>query len=156
MESINGKWSNKISNIRTIALLLVVFGHSIIIYSSSWDLYSTVNDVFVLDSIKKIIDIIQMPLFFSISGFLFYFTHKKGGSFVSLVKNKMKRLIIPYFMIGFTYMLPIRIVIGYKGYEGASAISIIEKFLKVEDVGHLWFLPALFFIFIFCEIIFII
>lgn len=68
-------WSNQIANIRALAILLVVFGHSIILYSSSWNLYSSIHSVPLLDNIKRIIDIIQMPIFFSISGYLFFFIH---------------------------------------------------------------------------------
>ncbi len=45
--------SNKINNLRVIAIILVVLGHSIIIYSSSWNLYQTSNKVIFLDYFKK-------------------------------------------------------------------------------------------------------
>lgn len=64
--------NTKIVNIRAIAILLVVFGNSIILYSSTWNLYTSTNQVLILDYLKRIIDLIQMPLFFSISGFLFF------------------------------------------------------------------------------------
>ena len=53
-------WSNQITNIRALTILLVVFGHSIILYSSFWNLYSSIHSVPLLDNIKRIIDIIQM------------------------------------------------------------------------------------------------
>ena len=55
-------YSEQITNIRVLAILIVVFGHSIILYSSAWNLYSTINKVQVLDYIKDIINLIQMPL----------------------------------------------------------------------------------------------
>lgn len=67
-------YSEQITNIRVLAILIVVFGHSIILYSSAWNLYSTINKVQVLDYIKDIINLIQMPLFFSISGYLFMYS----------------------------------------------------------------------------------
>lgn len=114
----------QVGNIRALAILLVVLGHSIILYSSDWNLYETTWQAPFLDWVKRIIDIIQMPLFFSLSGYLFVLTHK-GGKFQKLVKNKCFRLVIPYLGIGFFWMLPIRIGVGYKGYEKNSIIDII-------------------------------
>lgn len=65
-----GKY-NKITNLRAIAIFLVVFGHSIIIYSSEWNLYYTQNTCVFFDYLKRVINLIQMPIFFAISGFLF-------------------------------------------------------------------------------------
>lgn len=145
-------WSNQITNIRVLAILLVVFGHSIILYSSSWNLYSSIRSVPLLDYIKRIIDIIQMPIFFSISGYLFFYTHNKKRGILWLIKNKFKRLIMPYFLVGFIYMGPIKYAVAYPGYQNKTLIDIIENFLICQDVGHLWFLPALFFIFLICEV----
>lgn len=146
-------WSNQITNIRALAILLVVFGHSIIIYSSSWSLYSSIYSVPLLDNTKRIIDIIQMPIFFSISGYLFFYTHNKKRGIVWLIKSKFKRLIVPYFLVGFIYMVPIKYAVGYSGYQDKTLFDILGNFLMCQDVGHLWFLPALFFIFLICEVL---
>ena len=146
--------SNKINNLRVIAIILVVLGHSIIIYSSSWNLYQTSNKVIFLDYFKRIIDIIPMPLFFAISGYLFYYSHKEDPHFLNFIIKKFKRLIIPFFCVGIFYLLPIRKLINYPGYINKSFFDIfIHNFLKVSDVGHLWYLPALFLIFIISELI---
>lgn len=67
--------------IRALAILLVMLGHSIIIYSSGWNLYDTTQSAPVLAHLKDIINVIQMPLFFSVSGFCLVFTLrcKRGG-----------------------------------------------------------------------------
>ncbi len=138
----------RIVNIRSLAIFLVVLGHSIILYSSSWDLYQTNVQSQFLDLFKRLIDIPQMPLFFSLSGFLFYFTFGKHRGFLHLLKNKSLRLLVPYALIGVVYMLPIRLLIGYPGYNDIGIWEIAKNFLMSTDVGHLWFLPALFFIFL--------
>ncbi len=92
--------NTKIVNIRALAIILVVLGHSIILYSSQWDLYETINQVPVLDNMKRIIDVIQMPLFFSISGFLFCYSKNKKINFFAFFKNKFFRLLIPYMDFG--------------------------------------------------------
>lgn len=136
-----------IINLRALAIILVVFGHSIILYSSSWNLFSTDISVACLDYVKKIIDIIQMPLFFSISGFLFYYTYKKINIH-KLIVNKMKRLIIPFIGFALFWLLPIRLMVKYPGYEGSIIKTILVKILYGRDNGHLWFLPTLFICFL--------
>lgn len=144
---------SQISNIRALAIILVVLGHSIILYSTGWDLYGTKWSVPLLDTMKKVIDIIQMPLFFSLSGYLFVFSHQKRRGFLHLLKNKALRLLLPYIGIGVAFMLPIRLIIGYPSYQGIGVVDIVVKFLTSNDVGHLWFLPALFVVFLLSELI---
>lgn len=143
----------QLTNIRAFVIFLVVLGHSIILYSSTWDLYLTDVDVPLLDALKKLIDAVQMPLFFSLSGYLFVFTHGKNRPFSSLIQNKSLRLLVPYISIGLLFMLPIRLIVAYPGYQGKSITALLFNFLTSSDVGHLWFLPALFVIFLISEII---
>lgn len=143
----------QIGNIRALCIFLVVLGHSIILYSSDWDLYSTERSAPFLDLLKKFIDPVQMPLFFSLSGYLFVYTHGKHRGVLTLMKTKALRLLVPYFGIGLLYMLPIRLSIDYPGYQDKTAAQLLVNFLKSSDVGHLWFLPALFVIFLLAEMI---
>lgn len=73
------KHREDIVNIRAIAIMLVALGHSIIIYSSTWNLYQTSVQAPVLDHLKNIVNMLQMPLFFSVSGFCLVFTLLRGG-----------------------------------------------------------------------------
>ncbi|MDY5870811.1 MAG: acyltransferase [Lachnospiraceae bacterium] len=143
----------KIENIRVLAIILVVLGHSIILYSPGWDLFETTRQAPLLSRLKRMIDLIQMPLFFSLSGYLFVFTHQKKWRIWKLASNKFARLLVPYFGIGLLYMVPIRFSVGYSGYVGNHFGDIISKILLANDVGHLWFLPALFITFLISEII---
>lgn len=72
-----GKRSSRINNIRALAIFLVVLTHSIILYSSEWNLYETTVSAPFLDMLKRITTIPPMPLFFSASGYLFVFTREK-------------------------------------------------------------------------------
>lgn len=140
-------WSNSISNIRALAIIVVVFGHSIILYSSNWNIYTTKYTVPALDLLKRILDMFQMPLFFSISGYLFYFTYAKRRGILYLINSKIKRLIVPYILVSLLYVIPLRIIIHYPGYEHQTLIKLLTNILMATDIGHLWFLPALFLIF---------
>jgi len=146
----------KVDNLRAIAICLVVLGHSIILYSSTWDIYETNINVYFLDIMKKWIDLIQMPLFFSLSGYLFTYSYNKC-TFKSLVLKKFKRLILPYFFISFFYMIPIKMLVHYPGFEDKSIfVIVIDCTIKGKDNGHLWFLPCLFICFIVAKVLFII
>ena len=144
---------SQLTNIRALAIFMVVLGHSIILYSSSWDLYKTSVSAPFLDALKKVIDIPQMLLFFSLSGYLFVFTHSKKRGLVPLLKSKSLRLLIPYFAIGLCFLFPIRLAIGFPSYQNMGIGDFALKLLNSSDVGHLWFLPALFFVFLLSEII---
>ena len=157
--------NQKIVNLRALAILIVMFGHSIIIYSTNWNYYSSTVTCVILDRLKKIIDCIQMPLYFSISGFLFYYSQKNivahttvchghvsflgGNKYFTFVISKFKRLIVPFIVFSLCWMLPIKLAVKYPPYNNNSIINIIfKKILWGEDNGYLWYLETLFFIFI--------
>lgn len=133
----------RIDNIRACAILLVVFGHSIIIYSSSWNLYSSVVAVPVLDAVKQLINIAQMPLFFSVAGYLFVGTMRRK-TFVQILSDKARRLLVPYLFFSFCWLLPVRLIVGYKGYQIPLAQVVLRCIILGRDNGHLWFLITLF------------
>lgn len=139
-----------IVTIRAIAIMLVAFGHSIILYSSAWNLYETSVQAPVLDHLKNVINVLQMPLFFSVSGFCLVFTLLRGGDAASLdarsfLWNKCKRILLPFLVVGFLWLLPIRLLLHYPGYRNQSIVKVIVKdLLWGSDNGHLWFLPTLF------------
>lgn len=137
----------RINNIRALAILIVVFGHSIILYSSSWNLYETLQTSFVFDQIKKVINLFQMPLFFSLSGYLFSYANMEQ-SFFAFIKKKCKRLIIPFFIVGIFWMIPIKMLLDYAGYQNSNFLQAVYKMVMNQENGHLWYLPTLFFLFI--------
>ena len=65
MKENSGETLGKIVNLRALAIIIVVIGHSIILYSHKWGLYSTIYNVRFLDILKDWINLIQMPLFLS-------------------------------------------------------------------------------------------
>ncbi len=139
----------KLDVLRAIAIFLVVFGHSIILYSSQWNLYESPYTVPVLDGIKKWINLIQMPLFFFLAGFLF----RKDClclSFKTLLYKKTLRLLLPYACCSLFWLLPIRLILKYPYYQNKEIASILFKSLLLgSDNGHLWYLYSLFLCFVF-------
>lgn len=140
-----------LSALRSIAIILVVLGHSIILYDPNWGIYSPKDNCIFFEYLKSFINIIQMPLFFSLSGFLFYFSVKKY-SFINILKKKVKRLLIPYFIICFFWMDPIKVFLDVPKYN--FSLDFIKEQIMGYNNGHLWFLYTLFAIFIIFKIIY--
>lgn len=139
----------KIVNLRAIAILTVVIGHSIIIYSSRWDTMQTSVECPFFDSLKYVIDLYQMPLYFFISGFLMYGTLQKNISFNQFLKDKIKRLLIPYFFVGLLWLIPINTLLAISDFNINQLFSYIVNFVLGIRNRHLWFLYSLFTIFLF-------
>lgn len=144
----NSAKNYKIINIRAIAILVIVLGHSIILYSESWGIFTTTVKSPILSLAKDVINTFQLELFFALSGFLFYKSVKKGGG--NFISKKAFRLIIPYFCIAFCWMDPIKVLLSTPGFTDKRAIisSICnQSFFSSGSTGHLWYLPTLFGIF---------
>ncbi|MBR6948867.1 MAG: acyltransferase, partial [Bacilli bacterium] len=135
--------------IRFLAILIVMFGHSIIIYDPNWGLLTTNVTSNTLVFIKHIINSIQMPIWFTMAGFLYYFSLKKNKNLLLVFKDKFKKLLLPFLIIGLLYLIPIRYLVGYSNYVNHSLIyNIIHNLILGFDNGHLWYLPTLFIIFL--------
>ena len=143
---------NNISLLRTFAILIVVLGHSMVVYQYNWGIYTPFVKSSFFNALKTYIDTFQMPLFIFISGYMYYYSRKECGKYNNLSKfsfDKIKRLLVPYICVAFMYVLPIRIMTDYKGYYGNNTFQIIYKYIITGiDVGHLWYLLAIFEIFI--------
>ncbi len=138
-------WNYQIVNLRVLAVLSVVLGHSCIIYDGYWDTYPAAYESAFFMWLKMVINSYQMELLFVISGFLF-FTSSRKHSYLEIIKNKSKRLLIPFFFVGLCWLIPVRLLANYPGY-GGSYINGLKAFLHA-DWGHLWFLPVLFILFV--------
>lgn len=142
---------NRITNIRVFAIILVVLAHSIIIFNPSWNYYIPKYSSTFFKYLCAAIYIFHMPLFFSLSGYLYGISKDKHNwNLKSLVYDKSKRLLIPYLFFSLFWLLPIRLLIKYKNYAGGQSLLklIFDNIILGKDNGHLWFLIALFLIFL--------
>jgi len=146
--------------LRLFATIFVVVGHSSYLniqaanggvsYKLPADLSSAYYS-FILEFSRKIVGWVygfHMPLFFMLSGAVLAL--KKIPPFDQFIVSKFKRLLMPYFIYGYLFMLPIKYIGGFYDIEGLRHAA--SEFLLFQDSGHLWFLPALFW----CMIVFVI
>lgn len=134
----------KVQHMRALAIITVVFGHSIIIYSKHWNLLVSSVKSPVFDFMKSVINCYQMELWFFISGFLMYQSVIKDTSWFLFAKEKAKRLIVPYFVIGLFWMIPIKMLMNIPSYQDVTLPRILILFSLGQNNGHLWFLMTLF------------
>lgn len=134
----------KIANLRALAIIVVVLGHSIILYSDAWNLMPTSVHCEIFNKTKWVIDRFQMELYFMISGYLMWFSVKKILPFIEFARKKALRLLIPYVAFGLCWMLPIKYALQIPTVQDFNIIQIIGRFFCGIDNGHLWFLYTLF------------
>ncbi len=145
--------------LRLIATIFVVIGHSVYLKISTtyggvtYIIPDDVSNIYYLpfaETIKFIASWVygfHMPLFFIMSGAVLAL--KPIPAFDKFFKSKFKRLLIPYFVYGILYMLPVKYLAGF--YDASGFKKAMTGFLSGQDSGHLWFLPALFW----CMLLFI-
>jgi len=135
----------KIANIKALAIILVVIGHSIILYTK-WSVMDTTRSIPYIEVVRRYINILEMPLFMSASGYLFYYSIKKETTYVKFLLNKMRRLLIPFYCVGILWVAPTRMAVHIKGWKGSFFKNIYNNIILQKSVGHLWYLWALFLI----------
>lgn len=142
--------NQQIVNLRGVAILMVMLGHSIIIYDHTFDLLKSDVQMPFFETLKHMISFVQMKLFISISGFLLAYKclastrqqAKQLKEWTTLVLDKAYRLLIPYLCVLLLYNNPLKYLLGIPGYKNPKTF-ILEQ-LSGTNCAHLWFLPCLF------------
>lgn len=143
--------NQQIVNLRAFAILIVMLGHSIIIYDNSFDLLQSDVQMPMFGVLKHWISFVQMKLFISISGFLLAYKclnkrHSGGG--IQFLKDKALRLLVPYVCVLVFYNNPIKYFLEIPGYE--NPLCFLRDQLLGINCAHLWYLPCLFLLMIIC------
>lgn len=133
--------------LKVFTTFLVVLAHATRMYTSA----GAVQTVMHSDSLAYITEFIysfHMPLFFVISGMVYGFCVDECGKYDDykrFIFNKAKRILIPYFIIGFCFVVPVMVNlhISNDGYFRYALYGILLN----NDSRHLWYLATLFGIF---------
>lgn len=142
--------NQQIVNLRGVAILMVMLGHSIIIYDHTFDLLESDVQMPFFETLKHLISFVQMKLFVSISGFLLAYKCLNSPwqqieqlqRMRHFVLNKAYRLLIPYLCVLLVYNNPLKYFLGIPGYENPK--TFIPEQLLGTNCAHLWYLPCLF------------
>lgn len=147
-----------IDDARTLTMLLVIIGHCTYLnimtpyggisyfenvpsteYSIMWKL---------LTSMVTFIYSFHMPLFMMLSGACFSLTLKKVSGMLPLLKNKGKRLLIPFLFTALLVSIPLKYASGYYAHSANVLHDIVLGQLLLMGNSHLWFVFSLFWIFL--------
>ncbi len=134
---------SNVSIIRPILLVLLVFYHAFAIYSGAWAPIEGYPEVPAYWWLDKLSYAFMLEMFVFISGYVFGFQVRTKGEEKLKAKNllwgKFKRLMIPCMVFSLLYIL----LFG-------NITQPVQKTLYglVNGVGHMWFLPMLFWCFV--------
>lgn len=129
-------WLYEISVIRPFLLILLVSYHAFCPFSASWQMPVGIEANEIYKWIAYLSQAFRLEAFVFVSGYVFQMQLKKRKfeDLKSLTISKFKRLIIPCWIFGVLYFLLLRPT---------------DSFLPViTGIGHLWYLPTLFYCFI--------
>lgn len=133
------------------AMVLVVLAHSTVMYTVN-GAFHPVNVSRLLEVLTTVIYSFHMPLFILVSGAVYAYClqmgkYQKHGAFL---KNKLLRLMVPYFFWGFFYVAPVMQGLGLdsSGYLSYCWYGIVRS----TNSRHLWYLFALFWIYVFLRL----
>ena len=132
---------NYIDIARGFAIIFIVLGHACS-YSEH------------IDSIHKLVNSFHVALFFILSGYIFKI--KENQNFIQFFKNKFFRIMVPYFIWSFLFLIPYMLLEGNvaSNLDKSTAFDIKKSIIGIfygigkdnllKQNSPLWFLPALF------------
>lgn len=134
---------NDVAILRLLLIVLLVVYHSFCIFSGAWSVPDNYLQIPAYGWIAKASYSFMLETFVFISGYLYGYQIRKKGISNITIKNtlirKAKRLLLPCFFFGIIYY--------WMFYDlGKPIHDIIYTILN--GVGHLWFLPMLFWCFV--------
>ena len=140
--------------IRLFAAALVVLGHSTYLTITTDHggidyTFETAKNVFSSAFFKEWlywsawVYRFHIPLFFMLAGSVFALRPDIG--LPALLIKKARRLLIPFFLCGLFFMIPLKTIGGF--FDKGRLPEIVIAFLTGHESGHLWFLPSLFWCF---------
>lgn len=133
---------------KVLTMLLVVVGHVLMMYKDFSPIVPQVGSTALVDLYNYIYSF-HMPAFVAISGAVYYYVKRERGRYnnpLSFVQNKVKRLLIPYVFFATLVVFPTNYLIG--NVHGGILKTFVKNFVLALSPDHLWFLLALFVIFV--------
>lgn len=138
-DNVRGQRNSALDLIKGIAIILVVFGHSIQ-YGSGEEFYS--SKAYFEHWFFQLIYSFHMPLFMLVSGYLFYYTAEKYST-KELLISRFTKLVFPIFVWS-TILFCIQSLHVYQPEGNPDAIQLIKEYITIT-VNNLWFIWAVFY-----------
>lgn len=132
---------------KVVTMLLVVIAHAARMYTRH-GVYTPVISSGLMAGLHDFIYAFHMPFFVFVSGCVYGYCIENGKykDTLAFIKNKAKKLLIPYFVFGIAYVAPAMMFLGLA--NGTYLVYLIKGIIISLDSRHLWYLMALFWIFL--------
>lgn len=125
-----------VSVMKAIGLISVIISHATHFYTEGWGFSIGYNSLF--SNIMSYVSTYHIAVFVFCSGILFY-NSNYNISFKKFFINKTKRLLFPYFICLFLFLIPIRIFVNWYSNDTSISLETVKIILGL-DVGHLWYI----------------
>lgn len=126
--------------IRLSLIVFLVLYHSFCLYTGAWEQLQDLPKIPAYMWISYTSYSFMLESFVMISGYLFAFQlSKREIRWRYLINNKLKRLVVPSAVFSIAYILAF--------YPKPYSFSVLYDI--INGVGHMWFLPMLFWCFVF-------
>ncbi len=142
---------NYIDLVKTITMFLVIFCHSLLFFADNpyWLFnadYKNDTAIFLCDFLNCTV----VPIFVFCSGFLFQVSiQKKEIITIKAIIKRAKRLLLPYLLYGFLWLVPTYTIFDIPSYgrpKGSSLIYGYKSMLLGQFSDVSWFLLMLFWV----------
>lgn len=136
------------SPFKTYMMLLVVVIHSTALWTGKW-FGTPAMESHILGSSSLWLGTFCVPAFFFASGYIYSYLKRETKRYINskfVIKRKAQRLLVPYCFISFVWCAPVWALIN--GPE-----EIVQKFVLGASPSQLWFLLALFWVFVIAEVL---
>ena len=145
---------DEVSFIRPILIILLILVHCFTVFNHGWEPFSGFQENKGYMWLSRLSYSFLLETFVFISGYVYAFqviTLQKTYTLAKLVKNKSSRLLLPSIVFSLIYLQLFStdnfINVSSLPELGGLGLSIIS------GIGHLWYLPVLFWCFIFMWIL---
>lgn len=146
-ENVNDKKLDNCNYIKAILMICVVLYHSMAVYlRGGWGPIMPSTKAPIIGVIAEWLNSFHIYTFVLVSGYIFYalkVEQNKYKKYISFIKKKTMRLIVPYIFVTLVWAVPVYII-----FWGYDIKRIINNFFLGVSPNQLWFLLMLFWVFV--------
>ena len=131
--------------VKTILMIIIVIYHSIVFWTGNW---FTANPIYSSNFLRDIalwLNSFHVYTFVMVSGYIYAHIRFNGGyeRYISFIKVKIKRLLVPYVFVACTWVIPIQYAFFHYDVK-----IIVTNYVLGTNPNQLWFLLMLFDVFL--------
>lgn len=133
--------------IRVVMRISVVMYHSMALWiTGGWFNQAPAQESFGLNLIARLLHTFNMYTFVFVSGYIFSFLRCEKGKYMyfwPFIINKIKRLLLPFFVVSIIWAAPIHMY-----FFKSDLLTLVKRYLLAINPAQLWFLWMIFNVFI--------